>query len=179
DDAAVELYRDAARVPFAAHSQLEHVRWLVRSTPRFDGRRYLAALRDAAPVPSLQLHGELDPALRVRHARSDARYVGAGARYEVVAGAGHFVPEEAPEEVSQLLREWLAVASPAERAWAARRHGRGPSRRSRRTGTAARRGTHRTRGAARSTCACRGSRAGARASSTHAARRARRSRARP
>jgi len=116
DDAAVELYRDAARVPFAAHSQLEHVRWLVRSTPRFDGRRYLTALRDAAPVPSLQVHGELDPVLRVRHARSDARYVGAGARYEVVAGAGHFVPEEAPEDVSRLLREWLAVVSPAGQA---------------------------------------------------------------
>ena len=44
-------YRDAARVPFAAHSQLEQLRWLLRSTPRLDGRRYGAGLerRDAAP----------------------------------------------------------------------------------------------------------------------------------
>ena len=116
DDGAVDFYRAAARVPFAAHSQLEHVRWLVRSTPRFDGRRYLAALRDAAPVPSLQLHGELDPALRVKHARSDARHVGPAAQYAVVGGAGHFVPEEAPEEVATLLRDWLAVVSPVDQA---------------------------------------------------------------
>ena len=115
DDAeALAFYRAAARVPFAAHSQLEHVRWLVRSTPRFDGRRYLAALRDAAPVPSLQLHGTLDPLLRATHARSDAQYVGDAARFVAIEGAGHFVPEEAPEQVTALLREWLAVVSPAE-----------------------------------------------------------------
>jgi len=112
DDELVALYREAARVPFAAHSQLEHLRWLVRSTPRFDGRRYLAALRDAAPVPSLQLHGELDPCLPVAHARSQAQHVGEAARFVAVAGAGHFVPEEAPEQVNALLRDWLAVVSP-------------------------------------------------------------------
>lgn len=112
DDDLVGLYREAARVPFAAHSQLEQLRWLVRSTPRFDGRRYLAALRDAAPVPSLQIHGALDPCVPVQHARSDAGLVGPAARFAVVEGAGHFVPEEAPEQVNALLREWLAVVSP-------------------------------------------------------------------
>ena len=116
DDDATDFYREAARVPFAAHSQLEHVRWLVRSTPRFDGRRYLAALREATPVPSLQIHGAADPALRVAHARSGSQHVGPLGQYAVVDGAGHFVPEEAPDEVATLLRDWLAVVSPTDRA---------------------------------------------------------------
>lgn len=109
---AVDFYREAARVPFAAHSQLEHLRWLVRSTPRFDGRRYLAALRSAAPVPSLQVHGEADPCMPLHHARPGVETVGRGARFASVPGAGHFVPEERPAELSALLRDWLAEVSP-------------------------------------------------------------------
>lgn len=112
DEELVAMYRASARVPFAAHSQLEQLRWLVRSTPRFDGRRYLTALRDAAPVPSLQIHGELDPCLPVAHAASLPQHVGEAARFVAVAGAGHFVPEEAPDQVTALLREWLAVVTP-------------------------------------------------------------------
>lgn len=112
DEEMVNLYREAVRVPFAAHSQLEQLRWLVRATPRFDGRRYLAALREATPVPSLQLHGSLDPSIPVAHARSAHEHVGPAAQFLVVEGAGHFVPEEAPEQTTALLREWLAVVSP-------------------------------------------------------------------
>jgi pimeloyl-ACP methyl ester carboxylesterase len=33
-------------------------------------------------------------------------------RVTTIAGAGHFLPEEAPEEVLQLTGEWLAEFAP-------------------------------------------------------------------
>ncbi|SFJ69387.1 alpha/beta fold hydrolase [Cellulomonas sp. KH9] len=107
---AVETYRRAVRVPFAAHSQLEQVRWLVRSTPRPDGARYRAALRAARPVPVLQVHGVLDglrpasgTALRAATAHLAQPY-----RYELLHGAGHYLTDQAPGLVGELLVDWLA-----------------------------------------------------------------------
>lgn len=112
DDDVLDFYRESVRVPFAAHTQLEHLRWKVRSVPRIDGRRFVAALRGAAPVPSLQLHGELDPVIPPALARSGPQLVGEAARFAIVEGAGHFLPEEAPEQVTRLLGDWLAAVSP-------------------------------------------------------------------
>jgi pimeloyl-ACP methyl ester carboxylesterase len=99
-----ETYRSAARIPFASHSATETLRWLVRSTPRVDGRRYLAALRATVTVPVLQLHGTADRALPVRVARSVA---GKPYRFETIPAVGHYLPEEAPDRVSELLVDWL------------------------------------------------------------------------
>ncbi|QTE29220.1 alpha/beta fold hydrolase [Pengzhenrongella sicca] len=115
DDETLATHRTAARVPFAAHSAMERVRWLVRSTPRVDGRRYLAALRSPAQVPVLQLHGTSDRCLSAAHAvlpASEAGVAGPQYRFELVEHAGHFLPEEAPERVSELLIEWLAEVAP-------------------------------------------------------------------
>ena len=100
----VETYRIAARIPFAAHSVMEILRWLVRSTPRVDGQRYLAALRQPVAVPVLQVHGALDRAIPLTVASWGN---GAPYRFESVPGAGHFLPEEAPEETARLLLTWL------------------------------------------------------------------------
>ena len=99
-----QTYRNAAAVPFAAHSAMETLRWLVRSTPRVDGQRYLSAVRTSVGVPVLQIHGALDRCIGVGVARTPA---GAPYRFERVAGAGHFLSEEAPDEVSRLLVDWL------------------------------------------------------------------------
>jgi pimeloyl-ACP methyl ester carboxylesterase len=110
------VYRSAAGVPFAAHSQMEQLRWLVRSTPRADGRRYLAALDTPITVPVLQVHGAVDRCLPVATARlsgRQARLAAGGYRFEIVAGAGHFLPEEAPDRVGELLLEWVRGVSPA------------------------------------------------------------------
>ncbi|MCV2393186.1 alpha/beta hydrolase [Actinotalea sp. M2MS4P-6] len=106
DAETAAVYRSAMRVPFAAHSSMETLRWLVRSTPRVDGQRYLAAVRTPIEVPVLQVHGALDPCLppaavgRAAHGRPF--------RFELVEGAGHYLPEEAPEAVTDLLLDWLA-----------------------------------------------------------------------
>jgi pimeloyl-ACP methyl ester carboxylesterase len=104
-----QMYRAAAQIPFAAHSALETLRWLVRSTPRVDGQRYLAALRNPVEVPVLQLHGTGDRCIPVGVASSPQ---GDPYRFEAVPGAGHYLPEEAPERVGDLLVEWLRTLPP-------------------------------------------------------------------
>ena len=103
----VDLYTDAMRLPFVAHSAMEQLRWSVRSTPRLDGRRYLAAVNRPIDVPVLSLRGGADPVYRRGAYRREGNFV--RARYSQVSidAAGHFLPEEAPEEVTELLAEWL------------------------------------------------------------------------
>lgn len=112
----LETYRRAVRVPFAAHSQLEHVRWLVRSRPRPDGARYRTALERARPVPVLHLGGIRDglrPAAHMPLTRDTAARVATTYQFELLNGVGHFLPDEAPDEMSSLLGDWLARVYPA------------------------------------------------------------------
>jgi pimeloyl-ACP methyl ester carboxylesterase len=88
---------------------------MVRSTPRLDGRRYLAALRAPTDVPTLQLHGAEDrclPASSAELLADEAAWAGPHHRFELVPRAGHFLPEEAPGRVTTLLRRWLADVAP-------------------------------------------------------------------
>ena len=103
DRDVVDTWTTFARVPFAAHSAAEAVRWLARSTPRLDGRRWRAALAEV-PVPVLQLHGSADPFLPARRARHEA---GPPSGFALIDGAGHFPAEERPEAVTRALVEWL------------------------------------------------------------------------
>jgi pimeloyl-ACP methyl ester carboxylesterase len=110
DPAALAVHRRAAQVPFAAHSALEQVRWLYRSRVRPDGRRYALALRDAPAVPVLQVHGGSDgcyPVARAMATGPVARRLGAQYRFEMLAGSGHYLPEEEPARISALLLDWL------------------------------------------------------------------------
>lgn len=107
DDVAA-TYRSASRVPFAAHSGMEQLRWLVRSTPRVDGQRYLAAVRQPVDVPVLQVHGAADRCIPVAAARAAAGVApGAPLTFRVLAGAGHFLAEEASGETTGVLLDWL------------------------------------------------------------------------
>lgn len=118
DDDVLATYVAAARVPFAAHSAMEQVRWLVRSTPRLDGRRYLTALRTPAQVPTLQLHGAEDgclPASQAALTAQESAVAGPGHRFEIIEHAGHFLPEEAPDRVTAILTSWLAQVAPARK----------------------------------------------------------------
>ncbi|MEV0892020.1 alpha/beta hydrolase [Promicromonospora sp. MEB111] len=107
-DDVVDRYRAVMRIPFAAHSAAEALRWVVRSTPRMDGRRFGTALRRPLDVPALQLQGARDGFLRHERADVDANAVVSDLRYELLPGAGHFLPEEAPERVNEILLGWLA-----------------------------------------------------------------------
>lgn len=111
DDA--ELYRQVMTIPFSAHCSMEYYRWFARSAWRMDGRRWLAQIDDPIAVPVLQVHGEVDRCVRPDSVRADAKGSPAGLvsgpyRFESVAGAGHFVPEETPAELNAILLDWLA-----------------------------------------------------------------------
>jgi pimeloyl-ACP methyl ester carboxylesterase len=103
----VQRYREAMLIPAAAHCALEYYRWVGRSQFRFDGRRFSRAVDRVARVPVLQLHGAEDPYVLERTARRSARWAGNGYRYEVLPGVGHFVAQEAPEQTTALLTEFL------------------------------------------------------------------------
>lgn len=106
DDVA-ERYRKAMRVPFVAHTSMEYYRWAVRSLWRRDGRRFASAVREPVAVPVLQLQGDADPWVTPDAAEGSTRWVRGRIRYEEIPGAGHFLPEEAPEQVTKTLLDWL------------------------------------------------------------------------
>ncbi len=112
-----DRYAAAARVPFAAHSQMEQLRWMVRSMPRPDGRRYHAVLEESTrPLPVLQVHGGRDglrPASHAALSRDTAALVASTYQFELLPQAGHFPAEEAPDRVSDLLLTWLREIVPA------------------------------------------------------------------
>jgi pimeloyl-ACP methyl ester carboxylesterase len=107
DPAALDVYRRAMRVPFVAHSSMEYFRWAVRSVPRQDGRRFAAAIQDQITVPVLQLHGELDSFVLPRTAVASHHRAGDALSYALLPGVGHFLPEEAPDDVTEALLTWL------------------------------------------------------------------------
>ena len=116
-------------IPFVAHSAAEYYRWLVRSQPRRDGRRFRGGIEPAIQVPVLQVHGSHDGLILPETALSEAagessrrasgessgrtrsRVVSAAYRFELLHGAGHFLPEERPDQVSALLIDWLRSLS--------------------------------------------------------------------
>jgi pimeloyl-ACP methyl ester carboxylesterase len=103
----VERYAAAAGIPFVAHSAAEYYRWLVRSQPRQDGRRFRAGIAAPITVPVLQLHGSRDPLVLPASAAGCGPFVNAAYRFELLDGAGHFLPEEQPDPVSSRLINWL------------------------------------------------------------------------
>jgi pimeloyl-ACP methyl ester carboxylesterase len=62
----------------------------------------------AAPIsaPTLQLHGELDPYVLPATAQGSGRYVAGAYEWRALPGVGHFLPEEAPEEVTAAIADW-------------------------------------------------------------------------
>jgi len=100
-------YAEAMALPFVAHSAAEYYRWVVRSQWRLDGRRFAHCLKAPITVPVLQLQGDQDGAMVPALALMSSAYVQGSFEQHFIAGAGHFLPEEAPAEVSAHLVHWL------------------------------------------------------------------------
>ncbi len=101
------VFRQAIQIDNTAHCALEYYRWAIRAIPRADGRRFIAKMRADVDVPILHLHGELDPVQLPSSSLGSGAYVTAGYRREVISGAGHFIHEEQPEIVTNLLLDWV------------------------------------------------------------------------
>ncbi len=102
-----KVYAEAMALPFVAHSAAEYYRWLVRSQGRPDGWRFAATMKKPISVPVLQLHGERDGAVLPSTAGGSRAYCAGPYEHALVAGAGHFLPEEAPDVVNEHLVRWL------------------------------------------------------------------------
>lgn len=103
----IDTYRSAMKLPSVAHCTLEHLRWLVRSTPRSSGRRYLARMIEPLTVPVMTLRGSQDRVLSAAAFATDGEHVRGRVHQEVIEDAGHFLTEEAPEAVTESLLGFL------------------------------------------------------------------------
>jgi pimeloyl-ACP methyl ester carboxylesterase len=84
----------------------EHFRWLVRSLPRSDGRRWADALRAPITAPVLQLHGDFDSCVLPSTALGSGQYVAGEYEWRQLDGVGHFPHNEVPDLVSGELIRW-------------------------------------------------------------------------
>ena len=100
--------RAAMRVPGVAHSALEYYRWALRSQLRTDGRHFAQELDKSLVVPSLQVHGAVDPYILTSTAQASRAWLAPRPVFHSLAGVGHFPHHEAPATVLDLLIEFLA-----------------------------------------------------------------------
>ncbi|KRV47564.1 alpha/beta hydrolase [Wenjunlia vitaminophila] len=105
-------YRRAIQIPSTAHCSIEPYRWMVRSLLRPDGFQFNRRMRRPVRVPTLHLHGSLDPVMRTRSAAGSSQYVEAPYRWRLFEGLGHFPPEEDPVVFSTELVNWLKDPEP-------------------------------------------------------------------
>jgi pimeloyl-ACP methyl ester carboxylesterase len=109
DDTAVATYQRAIGQWPSSHCALEYHRWLFRSRLRADGRAFTAAMRPPVEQPTGCIWGEDDPALA--GAGLSRRHVRGELLEHPMRGVGHFPHEEAPDELTRLLLDWLAGAA--------------------------------------------------------------------
>lgn len=100
------LCRTTTQIPQAAFCALETFRWAFRSVLRLHGHRYRQQVREPIVAPTLQLHGELDPAVLPATAQGSGRYVIAPYEWHLLDGVGHFPHREAPELVAGEIIRW-------------------------------------------------------------------------
>ena len=112
DDKAVARYQQAMCIPSTGHCALEPYRWLVRSLARPDGVQFNRRMRLPVRVPTLQVHGALDPVVHARSAAGSSRYVTAPYRWRLWEHLGHFPHEEDPATFTAELLDWLRHTGP-------------------------------------------------------------------
>jgi pimeloyl-ACP methyl ester carboxylesterase len=98
--------RDAFQIPQAAFCSLEAFRWGMRSVLRLHGHRFRKQVRVPVVVPTLQLHGALDPVVLPATAQGSGRYVSAPYEWRLLDNVGHFPHREAPDLVAGEILRW-------------------------------------------------------------------------
>ncbi|MFE3860625.1 alpha/beta fold hydrolase [Streptomyces goshikiensis] len=108
----IAAYRRAMCIPSTAHCSIEPYRWMMRSMARPDGLQFNRRMKRPVRVPTLHLHGSLDPVMRTRSAAGSGQYVEAPYRWRLFDGLGHFPHEEDPAAFSTELVNWLKDPEP-------------------------------------------------------------------
>jgi len=102
-EADVEVYRQSAAQPGATTAMLNYYRALGRGGGM---KRLHAAGYPVIDVPTLLLWGIEDVALGIELTRGTERFV-SDLTLRFLPGVGHWVQQEAPDEVNRLLEAWL------------------------------------------------------------------------
>lgn len=111
-DEDVQRYADALALPFVAHSAAEYYRWIGRNQLRFDGPLFNRRIGKPIDVPVLHLQGADDGAVLAEATRGSAAFVRGSYTDLLVEGAGHFLSEQAPQQIGAALLEWLSRLPP-------------------------------------------------------------------
>jgi pimeloyl-ACP methyl ester carboxylesterase len=106
DTVAADQYRRAMQQSPTAFCWMETFRWLIRSLPRSDGRRWMRRTAAAIGQPALLIEGAEDP-LAAPGLDSGNWLAGPVTRLNL-AGVGHFAQEESSEQVSSALLQFLS-----------------------------------------------------------------------
>jgi pimeloyl-ACP methyl ester carboxylesterase len=107
---AMGRLRRAILIPGAAHSALEQLRWVTRSPFRADGRRHREALQRPVICPVLHVSGQADAFTPTATLARAEEYCANGYEMRVVPHVAHYPAEEAPAEVSTVIRQAAADA---------------------------------------------------------------------
>jgi pimeloyl-ACP methyl ester carboxylesterase len=99
NERAVDAYLEVLGQPGAATGALNWYRALPFTAP---------SDRGPSPVPTLYVHGDQDFALGRRAADLTGQFVTGDYRYEILRGAGHWLPEQHPTTVARLFLEHAA-----------------------------------------------------------------------
>lgn len=100
-------YAQALNLPMAADIAIDQLRWMYLAQHRPSGRAYLRESAQSVRLPILAIRGESDPLLPKRAWGKDREFAIGDYRFESVADAGHFIAEEQPERVSDLIVDFL------------------------------------------------------------------------
>lgn len=109
----VATYTEAMAIPFADQASAEYHRWLHRCRFTPSGVRYLHRVREPITVPVLHVRGRMDPSSPPMPSGESRRHTSGPLQVSEVPDVGHFVPEEAPDQLNALLIDWLASVRPA------------------------------------------------------------------
>jgi pimeloyl-ACP methyl ester carboxylesterase len=110
DDATVRIFSDNLAEPDRAHACVQVYRvFLLHEQPELIRGRYAGA---RLTVPTLQLHGTDDAALRPKMLAGWQRHAD-DMRLELVDGIGHFIADEAPDLVADRALSFFAAPEPS------------------------------------------------------------------
>jgi pimeloyl-ACP methyl ester carboxylesterase len=76
-----------------------------RALPLTNSRPYFQAIS----VPTMYVWGDRDTSVLAQGARRCARHVSGDFRFEILYGVSHWIPEEQPGTVADLLLDWFAA----------------------------------------------------------------------
>jgi pimeloyl-ACP methyl ester carboxylesterase len=109
-----ELLRRSGQTPAAADRDAQAVRepgaltaainWY-RAIPLSDPR----ASTQKVSVPTMYVWSDQDTALLPKAAHDASKYVSGEYRFEILPGVSHWIPDEQPDKLADLLLDWFAT----------------------------------------------------------------------